>query len=116
MIELHGTDTTCTCMTCRSGGIPQSEVIRQWVEASRSDPDRSIEEDMFVPKHVGEGTCGGGILKADVTFFGESLPAGALARATVCCLFVTLSVGKCCLLKPSDLIFIRLCVDISLPV
>ena len=52
--------------------------MRQWAEL----PDDvrmsgQLADDGFVPKCP---TCTG-VLKADVTFFGESLPAGALTRA-----------------------------------
>jgi NAD-dependent deacetylase len=77
VIELHGTDRTATCMTCTKQ-VEQKEIVRQWAEM----PDAlrmagRLADDGFVPKCP---ACSG-VLKADVTFFGEALPAGAMGRA-----------------------------------
>ena len=78
VVELHGTDRTATCMVCRDQ-VEQKEIVRQWAEMPEFAQrlSGSLAEDGFVPKCR---NCGG-VLKADVTFFGEALPAGALGRA-----------------------------------
>lgn len=62
VIELHGSRGTLTCLDCGST-VGRAEVVGT-VRAGD------------VPR------CGcGGLLKPDVTFFGEELPSGAMARA-----------------------------------
>jgi len=75
VIELHGTDQTSTCMSCLTQ-YEQSEVISQWIAQPDDKKFRPISEDDFVPVCK---NCGG-VLKADVTFFGEALPAGAMFK------------------------------------
>lgn len=77
VVEVHGTMATCSCMsTGKQAG--QDEVLRQWGEHRRSQQQQhgrelGIAEDHWVPKHPETG----GVLKSDVTFFGEALPTGA---------------------------------------
>merc|ERR1712217_212710 len=72
VIEVHGTMATCSCIKTGSQ-VPQSEVIQQWGDFVRANPGASLESDRWVPRHPETG----GVLKADVTFFGEALPTGA---------------------------------------
>jgi NAD-dependent deacetylase len=78
VIELHGNCRTCTCMSCGTK-FPMSEALAQWVAFAAARPAAAAvdEGDGFVPRHA---ACGG-VLKGDVTMFGEPLPAGAMARA-----------------------------------
>lgn len=62
VIELHGTNATLSCLSCG----------RRYVRAELGDVPRDV-----VPRCR---DCGG-VLKPDVTFFGEQLPNGALNRA-----------------------------------
>jgi NAD-dependent deacetylase len=64
VVELHGTLATTSCMTCRERWDTRS-VLADLAER----PD---------PHHAG---CGG-VLKPDITYFGEALPRGAFERAT----------------------------------
>ncbi len=79
VVELHGSLRSCTCMRCGSN-FPVDVLARKLVN----------EEEL--PPVCDE--CNLGILKPDVTFFGEALPVQALARATAmaerCDLFLVL--------------------------
>ncbi|CAJ1360516.1 unnamed protein product [Effrenium voratum] len=80
VIEIHGTMATARCMETGKQ-VPQSEILRQWVAAREGKPDSTlrpdIATDMWVPKHPDTG----GVLKPDVTMFGEALPAGAFGSS-----------------------------------
>ncbi|CAE7632598.1 cobB [Symbiodinium pilosum] len=80
VIEIHGTMATATCMSSGKQ-VTQAEILRQWVAAREGKPDSSLRADIatdkWVPRHVETG----GVLKPDVTMFGEALPAGALGRS-----------------------------------
>ncbi len=64
LAELHGTATTVSCASCRQ--VFASAAVRERLEAGEEDPPCSW--------------CGG-ILRTDVVFFGERLPARALVKA-----------------------------------
>jgi len=73
VIELHGTEADCICMKC-GATVSREEVLQQMIEA------KAFEEGAkYVPKHE-KGGCGG-VLKANVVFFGDALPTGAMMRA-----------------------------------
>ncbi|CAE7510026.1 cobB [Symbiodinium microadriaticum] len=102
VIEIHGTMATATCMSSKKQ-VTQAEILRrlakaeprpsaphfplppalpgQWVAAREGKPDGSLRADIasdnWYPKHPETG----GVLKPDVTMFGEALPAGALGRS-----------------------------------
>lgn len=76
VIEIHGTMATASCMD--SGRqVSQSEILRQWVSFRDANPGATIATDRWVPRHPETG----GVLKPDVTMFGEALPAGALGAS-----------------------------------
>jgi NAD-dependent deacetylase len=80
VVELHGNSHTCTC-TCCHASVPMSEALKQWVSFTAGRPASTAILDVgdgFVPRH---DACGGGVLKGDVTMFGEPLPSGTLWRA-----------------------------------
>jgi len=64
LVELHGTASTTSCITC-GATVGTREVMAR---IASGDDDPACRE------------CGG-ILKADVVFFGEALPARAMERA-----------------------------------
>ena len=64
IVELHGNAHTTSCVVC--GSTAASTEVLARVEAGEPDP-RCLE-------------CGG-ILKVDVVFFGEPMPAAAMTRA-----------------------------------
>ena len=64
LVELHGTASTTSCITCEAT-VGTREVMAR---IGSGDDDPACRE------------CGG-ILKADVVFFGEALPARAMERA-----------------------------------
>ena len=64
IVELHGNGRTSSCVTCGAGLLTDAVLGR--IAAGELDP------------HCAE--CGG-ILKADVIFFGESMPAAEMTRA-----------------------------------
>lgn len=63
IVELHGNARTTSCVECGTT-TPTTDVVSR-VEAGEADPRCSC----------------GGILKVDVVFFGESMPAAAMTRA-----------------------------------
>ena len=76
LVEVHGTMATCSCLeTGRQ--VQQGEVLRQWSKFLKENPDKTVQNDKWVPHHPESG----GVLKADVTFFGEALPTGAFSHA-----------------------------------
>jgi len=76
VIEIHGTIATATCIN--SGRqVEQSEILRQWVAFQEASPHAQLATDQWVPRHPGTN----GVLKPDVTMFGEALPAGAFGKA-----------------------------------
>lgn len=88
MVALHGRVADVVCLTCRSTSSRAElervldELNPQWLErhgwvATRPDGDVDLDEtsDFVVP------TCEcGGVLKPDVVFFGENVPADRVAR------------------------------------
>merc|ERR1712176_1647760 len=79
IIELHGTESSCTCMECNAL-VPREQVLQQMIRARAFDNVEGGERSSrFVPTH--ESGCGGG-LKANVVLFGEALPTGALMKAS----------------------------------
>jgi NAD-dependent deacetylase len=102
VVELHGTDRTATCMACRDQ-FEQKEIVRQWAEMPEAQRlSGNLAEDGFVPKC---NKCGG-VLKADVTFFGEALPAGAMGRAMAAVMgsSVCLVVGTSLNVAPANMV------------
>eukprot|EP00397_Hematodinium_sp_SG-2012_P047281 GEMP01053712.1.p1 GENE.GEMP01053712.1~~GEMP01053712.1.p1 ORF type:complete len:339 (+),score=58.41 GEMP01053712.1:71-1018(+) len=111
VIEIHGTDSTSSCMQC-SHKVPQQHVVNQWVASMSSGRTQtsssvealrqSIQTDGFVPKCE---KCRG-VLKADVTFFGEGLPAGALwnSMTSVLGAGVCLVIGSSLQVVPANMI------------
>eukprot|EP00928_Gymnodinium_smaydae_P005935 TRINITY_DN12060_c0_g1_i2.p1 TRINITY_DN12060_c0_g1~~TRINITY_DN12060_c0_g1_i2.p1 ORF type:complete len:302 (+),score=55.36 TRINITY_DN12060_c0_g1_i2:173-1078(+) len=76
VIEIHGTMATASCMV--SGRqVTQSEILRQWVAFRAQNPDANVATDKWVPRHPETN----GVLKPDVTMFGEALPTGALGSS-----------------------------------
>jgi len=75
VIELHGRQSSATCMACGAGCETEAEVIPQWVAWQQAQGAGGS----FVPTCPQPG-CEG-VLKPDVTLFGEALPTGAYARA-----------------------------------
>jgi len=76
VIEIHGTMATASCMSTGQQ-VPQSEILRQWVEYREANPHSQISTDQWVPRHAETQ----GVLKPDVTMFGEPLPTGALGAS-----------------------------------
>lgn len=76
VIEIHGTMATATCMETGKQ-VKQEEILRQWVLFKEQMPTAEIATDRWVPKHPETG----GVLKPDVTMFGEALPTGALGAS-----------------------------------
>lgn len=76
VIEIHGTMATVSCMETGQQ-FPNAEVLRQWVAHLDAHPGAEIQTDRWVPRHPETG----GVLKPDVTMFGEALPAGALGAS-----------------------------------
>lgn len=82
VIEVHGTMATCSCVDTGKQ-VGQDEILKQWGEHRRAQQQQrqrqqhgstlDLTEDRWVPKHPETG----GVLKSDVTFFGEALPTGA---------------------------------------
>merc|ERR1712194_655379 len=101
VIEIHGTIATATCMTSGQK-VPQSELMRQWVAFKEANPETQIATDEWVPRH----TETGGILKPDVTMFGEALPAGAFGASwrSVLAAQVCLVVGTGLNVFPANLV------------
>ena len=103
VIELHGNCRSCTCMNC-GANLPMTEALSQWAAFAASRPYAPPDEpDGFVPRHA---ACGGGVLKGDVTMFGEALPAGALsgAAAAVLAAPACLVVGSSLRVAPASLV------------
>eukprot|EP00929_Paragymnodinium_shiwhaense_P099725 TRINITY_DN61528_c0_g1_i1.p1 TRINITY_DN61528_c0_g1~~TRINITY_DN61528_c0_g1_i1.p1 ORF type:complete len:297 (-),score=39.77 TRINITY_DN61528_c0_g1_i1:249-1139(-) len=101
VIEIHGTMATASCMASGKQ-VPQSEILRQWVEFRDANPDATIASDKWVPYHKETG----GVLKPDVTMFGEALPTGALGaswKAVLAC-GVCLVVGTGLNVAPANLV------------
>ena len=84
--ELHGSAATTSCIACRASLRTREVMVR--IDAGEEDPSCTA---LFLPRRgstpKGEGGGGsdapvcGGILKADVVFFGEALPFRAMERA-----------------------------------
>lgn len=71
VVELHGSIGTSQCLRC-GAGYDTAEVMDRLDE----EPDPRCHR----PSRTGLGECRG-ILKTDVTYFGEALPSGAMERA-----------------------------------
>eukprot|EP00933_Yihiella_yeosuensis_P053254 TRINITY_DN51445_c0_g1_i1.p1 TRINITY_DN51445_c0_g1~~TRINITY_DN51445_c0_g1_i1.p1 ORF type:complete len:156 (+),score=25.05 TRINITY_DN51445_c0_g1_i1:26-469(+) len=71
---------TASCI--KSGKqVPQSEILRQWVAFREGKDDSTMLSDIATDKWVPRHTETGGVLKPDVTMFGEALPTGALGAS-----------------------------------
>ena len=89
VIELHGNLARVVCLRCDARSTREQlderlrAVNRGWrtrVLAVNPDGDVELpEEDLLVFRPVGCAACGG-ILKPDVVFFGETVPADRVAR------------------------------------
>ena len=65
---------------------------RQWAQMPETQRLAGrLADDGFVPKCK---VCQHGVLKADVTFFGEALPAGAMTRALAAVMASPLAVPR----------------------
>jgi len=80
VIEIHGTMATARCMDSGKK-VKQTEILRQWMASREGKPESTLRSDiatdMWVPRHPETN----GILKPNVTMFGEALPAGALTAS-----------------------------------
>lgn len=101
VIEIHGTIATATCMSSGKQ-VEQAELLRQWVAFKEANPTARIETDGWVPHHQETG----GVLKPDVTMFGEALPTGAFGASwkTVLAAQVCLVVGTGLNVFPANLV------------
>jgi NAD-dependent deacetylase len=63
LVELHGSSSTCSCMSC--GSTHETKAVLEQVRNGDGDPHCDC----------------GGLLKPDVVFFGEMLPGGAMQSA-----------------------------------
>jgi len=102
VVELHGTDRTATCITCRNQ-VEQKDIVRQWAEMPEAQRLLGrLADDGFVPRCQ---ICNG-VLKADVTFFGEALPAGAMSRAVAAVMAssVCIVVGTSLQVAPANMV------------
>ena len=99
VIELHGTESTCTCMKC--GDVIQRESVLNQIIKEKAFTHKSSS---FVPRHQ-DKNCGG-VLKADVVLFGEPLPTGALWKAakSVIASSVVIVVGSSLEVAPANMI------------
>jgi NAD-dependent SIR2 family protein deacetylase len=91
VIELHGTLDRVVCLQCgaRSGRDALDERLRaanpdlDWSAVAASNPDGDVEladEQVSRFRLVGCESCGADLLKPDVVFFGESVPAPRVQR------------------------------------
>lgn len=71
VVELHGSIGTSHCLRC-GAGYDTAEIM----DRLDTEPDPRCHR----PARAGLGECGG-ILKTDVTYFGQALPSGAMERA-----------------------------------
>ena len=98
VVELHGSLANVRCLECRSvfsrSGVQRTlvDLNREWLDkaettAKKSDPrtapdgDAEISTDTVRNFIVPECKACGGLLKPDVVFFGESVPAEYLSKA-----------------------------------
>lgn len=89
VVELHGDMRNASCLSCRSR-FPREEVARRLErdnpELSRPDgvalgPDGDVLPESWEHVTVPDCTVCGGILKPDVVFFGELVPAARTCEA-----------------------------------
>lgn len=92
VIELHGTLHGVVCLSCGTGyeraGIQQwlweqNAALRDIIAAPLADGDVQLESPLFATFRVPVCARCEGMLKPDVVFFGESVPAERVARARV---------------------------------
>lgn len=89
VVELHGNLTTVVCLSC-AGVVPRTELDERlrtanagWIArvlAVNPDGDVDLADSEVAGFQVVDCTRCGGILKPDVVFFGESVPAERVAR------------------------------------
>ncbi|WP_089154059.1 NAD-dependent protein deacetylase [Micromonospora sp. NBS 11-29] len=90
VVELHGRLDEVTCVDC-GNGTGRDELHRRLTEANpgfdarvaRVNPDGDVDlpdEAVAGFRPVDCGVCGDGMLKPDVVFFGETVPAPRVAR------------------------------------
>jgi len=101
VVEVHGTMATCSCIETGQQ-VEQQEVLQQWSKFVQENPEKTIQNDRWVPHHPETG----GILKANVTFFGEALPTGAFSQAAqeVLASSVVLVIGTSLNVMPAGLL------------
>ena len=90
VIDLHGRVDIVRCMAC-DRRVPRDDVQRELTERNpafvaldaieRPDGDAALEGIDFGAFDVPSCDCCGGLLKPDVVFFGESVPAERVRRA-----------------------------------
>jgi NAD-dependent SIR2 family protein deacetylase len=90
VVELHGSLALVVCLDC-GNGMSREEMDGRLREANPGfvarvtavHPDGDValaDEDLVGFRTVGCTLCGGGVLKPDVVFFGESVPAARVAQ------------------------------------
>ncbi|HEY3506007.1 MAG TPA: NAD-dependent protein deacetylase [Actinocatenispora sp.] len=90
VVELHGSLARVICLGCRRTS-PRDELDRRLRQANpgfdaaavRVNPDGDVDladDDVRDFRVVGCTDCGGGVLKPDVVFFGESVPRPRVDR------------------------------------
>lgn len=96
VIELHGTDSSCTCCSC-GRTFTRDPALRQLKEALADGGQVPV-----VPKC---DDCGG-VLKPNIILFGEPLPTGAIMKAlkSVIASSVVLVVGTSLEVAPANMI------------
>lgn len=90
VLELHGTLSQVRCLDCRLAE-PMASFQRRQAElnpgfeqlAARLNPDGDVELEAAETQDFKPAVClhCGGVLKTDVVFFGENVPAGVVTRA-----------------------------------
>ncbi|ADI15734.1 NAD-dependent protein deacetylase [Truepera radiovictrix] len=93
VLELHGSLAAVRCLTCRRVSSrrqlqtrllalnPELALAARAASASAPDGDAEIPEALWACVRVPACTHCGGVLKPDVVFFGENVPAPRVARA-----------------------------------
>jgi NAD-dependent SIR2 family protein deacetylase len=93
VVELHGTLAQVRCLACGEG-VARSEMQERllalnpgWLEGVRLEAELAPDGDAELPRWAEENfrvpaceACGG-VMKPDVVFFGENVPAGRLEEA-----------------------------------
>ncbi|CAK9013853.1 NAD-dependent protein deacylase [Durusdinium trenchii] len=80
VIEIHGTMATEAQLERRKSG-ERSDQGGQWVASREGKPDSTLRSDITTDRWVPRHPETNGVLKPDITMFGEALPAGALAAS-----------------------------------